>query len=607
MICFDELLAASGAPSSSDREVYLRNLPLEDCSERELRDWLNGFGMVDDATFLRDCTTEQLTGCAYVRFALHSDAAAMTAAYPIDDEGGDVQGTWSLSERVQNSTRGAADIDALKLLVERLEQLRASTRCPSLTIVGDGCEGKPSLGLLGTYPGPLRFAWLREDTGHSTDTLRTSLKDALSAVASNDQRPQPEGSTVVQHVNEPVAQGSVPDEATQPNEARRRRRKRRRAHGERVRTANTGVSSPSILVRGFPAKWTDRQVRLIFAAFGGVEDVHFTKDSEGTSALVKLKNVEKTAEVAAKINNTQVGDGEILEKCQVSCKLVESTRMGSVQNSDLDGVNAARQPGSCATKACGPGAPGAYGPNYPPLAPPLGWQGSPHGMYPYPQGVPYPPMGMYVPADPAFRQHNSAQSQSEVPKTGGCGVAATPDIGASSVQHPQERDSDRKCAESVTLRENNEKPRKRKKMRSHTRHATRPKASVRKTSKKVESGISKHSVRVKTDKCRSDAARGVALIHEARRLSKSKMYEEAYEKYVLGLQRLLRLDKTQPKAQSLQKKIAKYIGEAEKLKARLEASKAAVSGEEVDDSSEQASHGKRARLVARRDVPSQKS
>jgi len=308
---------------------------------------------------------------------------------------------------------------------------------------------------------------------------------------------------------------------------------------------------------------------------------------------------KKTAEVVAKINNTQVGDGEILEKCQVTCKLVESTRIGS----DLEAAEAARQPGSCATKACGPGAPGSYGPNYPPLAPPLGWQGSPHGMYPYPQGVPYPPMGMYAPADPAFRP---GQSQSEVPKTGG--AAITLDAGAGSVPHPRERDSDRHNAEPVTLRENHEKPRKRKKMRSQARHTTRPKASGRKTSKNVESGMSKHSVRVKTcpDRCRSDAARGVALIHEARNLSKSKMYEESYEKYVLGLQRLLRLDKTQPKAQALQKKIAKYIGEAEKLKAILETSKA-VSGEEVDDSSDQASHGKRARLVARRDVPSQKS
>jgi len=608
MICFDELLAASGVPSSSDREVYLRNLPLEDCSERELRDWLNGFGMVDDATFLRDCTTEQLTGCAYVRFALHSDAAAMTAAYPIDDEGGDVQGTWSLSERVLNSARGAADTDALKLLVERLEQLRVSTRCPSLTIVGDGCEGKPSLGLLGTYPGPLRFAWLREDTGHSTDALRTSLKDALREVALKDQTLQLEGSTAVENVNEPSAQASVPDEATQPNDARRRRRKRRRAHGERAGTADAGSSSASILVRGFPAKWTDRQVRLIFAAFGGVESVHFTKDVEGTAALVKLKNIEKTAEVVAKINNTQVGDGEILEKCQVTCKLVESARTGSVHKSDLEAADAARRPGSCAPKASGPGAPGAFGPTYPPpAAPPLGWQVPPHSMYPYPPGVPYPTMGMYAPVDPAFTPQNSGQTQAEVPKTGG--VAVAPDVGGTSaVQHPRERDSDRKCEEPVTLKENHEKSRKRKKTRSQERHFTRPKASGRKTAKITESGTSKHSARVKAcpDRCKSDAARGVALIHEARRLRKSKLHKEAYEKYVLGLQRLLRLDKTQPKAQALQKRVAKYIGEAEKLKAILETNNA-VSDDEADDSSEQASHGKRARLVARRDVPSQKS
>lgn len=79
--------------------------------------------------------------------------------------------------------------------------------------------------------------------------------------------------------------------------------------------------SPCIVVRGFPETWREHQVKLIFAVFGGVSAIQLGKDAQGCTARVQLKNPENMPKAAENLNNTQVGDGEFIEECTITCQL----------------------------------------------------------------------------------------------------------------------------------------------------------------------------------------------------------------------------------------------------------------------------------------------
>jgi len=40
-----------------DHEVFLSCLPVHDCSEEQIKGWLEGFGIVEDVQLLRDSRT----------------------------------------------------------------------------------------------------------------------------------------------------------------------------------------------------------------------------------------------------------------------------------------------------------------------------------------------------------------------------------------------------------------------------------------------------------------------------------------------------------------------------------------------------------------------
>lgn len=87
-----------------------------------------------------------------------------------------------------------------------------------------------------------------------------------------------------------------------------------------------GSPPPFITVRGFPETWTEMQIRLVFAVYGGVASVTFLESHVGRVAYVKLKDLSQTARAVQQLHNTAVGDGSAT--CTITCELLgESVRM----------------------------------------------------------------------------------------------------------------------------------------------------------------------------------------------------------------------------------------------------------------------------------------
>merc|ERR1719401_1877026 len=104
---------------------------------------------------------------------------------------------------------------------------------------------------------------------------------------------------------------------------------------------------------------------------------------------------------------------------------------------------------------------------------------------------------------------------------------------------------------------------------------TQPKRKARKKSN-AQMDYGDDNMDRETDEARAkiEIESGINLIREGRALvDAGNISEEAYEKYVRGLQQLLKLDKDLPEVGAVQKKIGQYIQEAEHLKDRLEALK----------------------------------
>lgn len=102
----------------------------------------------------------------------------------------------------------------------------------------------------------------------------------------------------------------------------------------------------TVLVRGFPPSWTEQDMKLIFALYGGVRSVTFVGDG-AREAHVCLKQASQTERVVHKLNNIEVGDGELVETCTITCEALDprkgnrSERSGS--DSDSESQDAARR------------------------------------------------------------------------------------------------------------------------------------------------------------------------------------------------------------------------------------------------------------------------
>eukprot|EP00438_Fugacium_kawagutii_P025993 Skav209464 [mRNA] locus=scaffold3498:78551:80362:+ [translate_table: standard] len=61
---------------------------IEDYTEAQLREWLQGFGRPEAVVFLKDPGSTELNGKGYVRFASHEEAVGLLVAFAEDDEEG---------------------------------------------------------------------------------------------------------------------------------------------------------------------------------------------------------------------------------------------------------------------------------------------------------------------------------------------------------------------------------------------------------------------------------------------------------------------------------------------------------------------------------------
>lgn len=217
IIFVDELLPTTKArePGPEDREIFLWDIPLQDYNEQQLHEWLEGFGEVEKLFFLRDMDEglnemeggtaalkqplqpRGLTGKGYVRFQSPDEAGSLIdsiAAFPEEDAEGNVQGNWSLSERLErlllpasgDSSGGEADLAAGRLLLKsQLETVTEACRCSLVVLAGSGqcCPGpdRPS-GLVACdlAKHPLHFAaWPRRALVKNSHRLKEQLVKIL--------------------------------------------------------------------------------------------------------------------------------------------------------------------------------------------------------------------------------------------------------------------------------------------------------------------------------------------------------------------------------------------------------------------------------------------
>lgn len=345
LLFVDEILLSTGDPGPEDREIYLRDLPLEDYTEQQLHEWLDSFGRADRVHFLKDPVTKELTGRGYVKFQTHEEALGLIAAFPVDDAEGNVQGSWSLSERLTQRLPVVT-----RLVAPRLKGLAVTASCATLVLGGaEQCTPGPTppvLAALGLEAGPLHFAaWPRGQLASDPGPLQTPLTSLLADVAAAVQQAPPAvpaapaamepapvaanpvttasvgnvAPTVAPAAAAPATMGTAAPEASPTGG-------KKEEHEEEL------PKSPCIVVRAFPESWQEKQVRLLFALFGGVASVHFaTGPGGGRVAYVELKNPDNMPRAVKELHNTQVGDGDLIEECTVLCELAGGNRGASVR------------------------------------------------------------------------------------------------------------------------------------------------------------------------------------------------------------------------------------------------------------------------------------
>jgi RNA recognition motif-containing protein len=275
-------------PRPDDRQIFVRDLPLDDYNEQELLEWLQGFGQLesDSVNFLRDPASKALTGCAYVRFAEHAEAKGLIEAFAqpqmVDDDGGNVKGFWSNSERMLQGAIGPYKFDVVDAVFRQLPRIQRDLRCTEFIAACDGREwadADAELQALDLHKGPLHFIVSGKHSLGTREALRDLLAKFLRSVLD---RPQPA-----------VAAARQPAQTT-------------RAPSQQEAVSSAGalpLQGPYIEIKGIPASWDEKYVKNLFIIFGGAKTVRlFQRDQ---LAHVCLKNAGRTENAANELDNKE--------------------------------------------------------------------------------------------------------------------------------------------------------------------------------------------------------------------------------------------------------------------------------------------------------------
>mmetsp|Transcript_3515 Transcript_3515/g.8752 ORF Transcript_3515/g.8752 Transcript_3515/m.8752 type:complete len:886 (-) Transcript_3515:50-2707(-) len=274
IIFIDELAMPSRPavePRLDDCELFVTDLPPPCRDVESARIWLSGFqGSVKEVLVLRD-ENQVSTGKAYARFSTHKEARQTLKGIEDLSFGSAKKAFWSESERVMQRHNSPYGLDVLKamsgsdnsILAEIAEKAGAAgirLEIPT-TNIPDAQTGRA---------GRVHFAVTCEEQ-EQLDECKQLLVVELAKV--------------------------------------------HEAYVKDVRG--------TLVVRGFPASWSEQSLKTIFTSYGGIVSNVMLKGeqvgSDGGLAYVRLRSAAAMDKAASNLNQTKVGDGDMVEECVLQC------------------------------------------------------------------------------------------------------------------------------------------------------------------------------------------------------------------------------------------------------------------------------------------------
>jgi len=137
------------APSEEDRELFVKNLPLQDMNRQQLQEYFEGYGEVEDLHLITDNYTGEPNGEGYVRFKLHENALRCVEALTPEneaEEGNHLTGWWSESERALQRKSNCYRFNLIAELVGKdgiaLDKLKSEAQIKGMWLLAESLQQK---------------------------------------------------------------------------------------------------------------------------------------------------------------------------------------------------------------------------------------------------------------------------------------------------------------------------------------------------------------------------------------------------------------------------------------------------------------------------------